>query len=78
MVESMGRIAIIAHSPAIEDAKQQMDGTAASPTPTETIDVDDRTVACDGGDGALGHPRVFLHIEDRSGVCAPTARASTC
>ncbi len=39
------------------------DGAAAFPTPTETIHVDTRTVACDGGDGALGHPRVFLHIE---------------
>ena len=27
-----------------------MDGTAASRTPTEIIHVDDRTVACDGGD----------------------------
>ena len=33
--------------------------------PTEIIHVDDRTVACDGGDGALGHPRVFLRIADR-------------
>ena len=29
----------------------------------ETIHVDDRTVPCDGGTTALGHPRVFLHIE---------------
>lgn len=41
-----------------------MDGTAASPTPTEVIHVDEPVVACDGGDGALGHPRVFLRIED--------------
>ena len=32
------------------------------PVPTETIHVDDRVVACDGGDGALGHPRVWLRI----------------
>ena len=43
-----------------------MDGPAASPTPTEIIHVDERVVACDGGDIALGHPRVFLYIEDRS------------
>ena len=46
-----------------------MSEAPALPMPTETIEVDDRTVACDGGDGPLGHPRVFLHIEDRSVVC---------
>ena len=35
---------------------------SASLAPTETIHVDDRLVVCDGGDGALGHPRVFLRI----------------
>ena len=33
-----------------------------SPTPTEIIHVDNPVVACDGGDGALGHPRVWLRI----------------
>jgi len=47
---------------------------AAQPTPTETIHVDDRTVACDGGDGALGHPRVFLHIEKDSVMCPYCSR----
>ena len=40
----------------------------------ETIPVDDRTVACDGGTIALGHPRVFLHIEDREVVCPYCSR----
>ncbi len=40
----------------------------------ETIPVDDRTVACDGGNTALGHPRVFLHIEDREVVCPYCSR----
>lgn len=31
--------------------------------PVETIEVTETTVACDGGNGALGHPRVFLQIE---------------
>ncbi len=43
---------------------------ADTPTPQlgrpETIHVDSRTVACDGGDGPLGHPRVWLHIDDRA------------
>lgn len=42
--------------------------------PAETIQVDDRTVACDGGDGPLGHPRVFLFIEERSVVCPYCSR----
>jgi len=50
-----------------------MDATAA-PAPVETIEVDDTTVACDGGDGALGHPRVFLHIEGRSVMCPYCSR----
>ena len=40
----------------------------------ETIHVDDRTVACDGGTIALGHPRVFLHIQDREVVCPYCSR----
>lgn len=30
--------------------------------PPETITVESKTVACDGGDGALGHPRVWLEM----------------
>ncbi len=40
----------------------------------EIIPVDDRTVACDGGDGALGHPRVFLKILEREVVCPYCSR----
>jgi uncharacterized Zn-finger protein len=43
-------------------------------TPTETIQVDDRTVACDGGNGPLGHPRVFLYIEEQSVICPYCSR----
>ena len=31
-------------------------------TPTEIIEVRTRSVACDGGDGIYGHPRVYLRI----------------
>ncbi len=44
------------------------------PMPTETIQVDDRTVACDGGDDPLGHPRVFLYIDQQSVVCPYCSR----
>jgi uncharacterized Zn-finger protein len=30
--------------------------------PLEVIEVESNTVACDGGDGALGHPRVYLTL----------------
>jgi uncharacterized Zn-finger protein len=47
---------------------------AAIPTPPETIHVTERVVACDGGGGPLGHPRVFLRIEDQSVVCPYCSR----
>ena len=47
------------------------DGAALPP---ETFHVDDRTVACDGGGGALGHPRVFLRIENHDIVCPYCSR----
>ena len=42
------------------------DGVA---TPIETIHVNERTVACDGGDGGLGHPRVYLRIVQHLVIC---------
>ena len=42
--------------------------------PTEIIHVDERTVPCDGGDGALGHPRVFLRINERQIMCPYCSR----
>ena len=46
-----------------------MDGSTASPT--EIIHVADTTVACDGGDGALGHPRVWLEMGEATFVECP-------
>jgi uncharacterized Zn-finger protein len=38
----------------------------------ETKTVSQRRIACDGGEGALGHPRVWLQIpEDRGWVECP-------
>ena len=39
--------------------------------PTEIIDVDSETVACDGGKGALGHPRVFLNMKGQGRIDCP-------
>ena len=33
----------------------------------ETIQATSREVICDGGGGALGHPRVYLHIDHDKG-----------
>ena len=43
----------------------------------ETIEVTTLEVVCDGGGGALGHPRVFLHIDRDHGdkvVCGYCSR----
>lgn len=33
----------------------------------ETLEVDSRRVSCDGGEGALGHPRVWLSVDAEKG-----------
>ena len=39
--------------------------------PSEIIDVETPKVACDGGKGALGHPRVFLNMEGKGQIDCP-------
>ena len=39
--------------------------------PVETIIVEQTQLACDGGVGALGHPRVFLNMEGKGYVDCP-------
>jgi len=39
--------------------------------PVETVRVVDRVVACDGGEGALGHPRVFLNMGSAAAIDCP-------
>ncbi len=39
--------------------------------PVETIFVEEAVVACDGGNEPLGHPRVFLHIDDSRQIDCP-------
>lgn len=43
----------------------------AAPQPPETIEVDSRQVSCDGGGGALGHPRVWLNLGPQGHVDCP-------
>ncbi|QNT77456.1 zinc-finger domain-containing protein [Entomobacter blattae] len=40
----------------------------------ETILVNSRVVACDGGDGVLGHPKVWLRIVDHQAYCPYCSR----
>ncbi len=37
----------------------------------ETVEVDTPKVACDGGKGPLGHPRVFLNMEGKGQIDCP-------
>jgi len=69
---------------ALSSATSQQTGTAMqtpatapaafSVAPTETITVTEPVVACDGGGGALGHPRVFLKLVKGSIVCPYCSR----
>ena len=75
-VETMPGMAIMPASP--DNTPRHRKGPrmpdGAATTPTETIHVDERTVACDGGGDALGHPRVYLRIEDRQVTCPYCSR----
>lgn len=37
----------------------------------EIIQVENQTLACDGGDGPLGHPRVYLNMEGQAQIDCP-------
>ena len=39
--------------------------------PAETIQVEKTVFACDGGDGPLGHPRVYLNLEGKKELDCP-------
>lgn len=39
--------------------------------PVEVINVDSKTVGCDGGVGSLGHPRVYLNMGKNSHIECP-------
>jgi len=43
-------------------------------TQTETMFVTESVVACDGEEGPLGHPRVFLHLVNDEAVCPYCSR----
>lgn len=54
------------------------ENTAGSPAKIETQVVDTPAIACDGGNGPLGHPRVFLTFgPSRQVVCPYCSRSYT-
>ena len=44
----------------------------------EIVETDHTRVACDGGGGALGHPKVFLEMGDETRWNAPIATSALC
>ena len=46
-----------------------MADSKAAPPPPEIITVSAHRVACDGGGGALGHPKVWYSLEDGEAEC---------
>ena len=39
--------------------------------PIEAVEVEDVKVVCDGGGGAVGHPRVFLNMGGKRQIDCP-------
>ncbi|MBM3600849.1 MAG: zinc-finger domain-containing protein [Alphaproteobacteria bacterium] len=39
--------------------------------PVETVEVESPRVSCDGGNGALGHPRIYLNLGDQKQIDCP-------
>lgn len=46
-----------------------MSDTPQTETSEDIVYTSKTEIACDGDDGALGHPRVFLHMEDGKVEC---------
>lgn len=45
--------------------------STSAPQAPETIHTHSVEVSCDGGEGALGHPRVYLHMDETGEVECP-------
>ena len=37
----------------------------------DRVEVENEQVACDGGEGPLGHPRVYLNMESKGHITCP-------
>ncbi|MEO0397983.1 MAG: zinc-finger domain-containing protein [Pseudomonadota bacterium] len=56
------------------DAEKKSDNAAHATTPPETIYVKSQRISCDGGGGALGHPKVWYSLIDGEAVCGYCGR----
>ena len=54
------------------------DAEANDIPPPETEEVTKTRIACDGSEGALGHPRVWLSIDPRSDGWIAAATSGMC
>jgi len=63
--------------PAIRDPRQTGYTPIAVPgvTPDDRVTVTHRHIACDGGAAHLGHPRIWMKIEDREVTCPYCSRS---
>ena len=52
-------------------ATGESEGRPVTIDPPEIVEVEDTVVACNGGGGALGHPRVFLNLESDGAIDCP-------
>lgn len=52
-------------------AETAQDEMAQHERDADIVEVSRREVACDGGEGALGHPRVFLNMGDADHIDCP-------
>ena len=50
-------------------SRKEADAAAGAPPPPEVIIVDQTRVACDGGGGPLGHPKVWYSLADGRAEC---------
>jgi uncharacterized Zn-finger protein len=48
-----------------------MPAMPAETRPDDIIEVNAKRVACDGGGGALGHPKVYLEMGEKSEITCP-------
>lgn len=62
---------MVSEDAAREAAKMPEPGEPAAPEPPEIVEVTSRRVACDGGEGPLGHPRVWLAIGEEGFIDCP-------
>ncbi|MEN8721882.1 MAG: zinc-finger domain-containing protein [Alphaproteobacteria bacterium] len=55
----------------MSSSAEQTNSAGTAPETPETIETDQHRVACNGGGGALGHPKVFLEMGDDHQVTCP-------